>query len=124
MSRWVVSKLCLRNILFGCFLCSVLLVVVLFLNRPSSLNDDVSTVLAEPRRTELMAAEIHQLERQNLLLEKCRDILTTVTANNNQTERITPVRFRVEDRHRVLFCFVPKVKTIAAKCHQVTADII
>jgi hypothetical protein len=46
MSRWVVSKLCLRNILFSCFLFSVLL-VVLFLNRPSSLNDDVSTVLGE-----------------------------------------------------------------------------
>jgi hypothetical protein len=61
-----------------------------------------------------MAAEFQQLERQNLLLEKCRDILTTVAANNNQTKRITPVRFRVEDRHRVLFCFVPKVKTITA----------
>ncbi|EFX82280.1 hypothetical protein DAPPUDRAFT_49296 [Daphnia pulex] len=36
-------------------------------------------------------------------------MLTTVAANNNQTKRIAPVRFRVEDRHRVLFCFVPKV---------------
>jgi hypothetical protein len=105
MSRLVVSKICFRNILFCCFSCSVL--VVLFVNR-LSLNDYSPAVLANLLRTEL-SLEFQQLERQKLLLEKCRE---TIAAANNQPKRnvTTPVIFKVDDRHRVMYCDVPKVK--------------
>jgi hypothetical protein len=104
MSRLVVSKICFRNILFCCF---SFLALVLFVNR-LSLNDFSPTVLANLLQTEL-SLEIQQLERQNLLHEKCRE---TIAAANNQPKRsvTTPATFKADDRHRVMYCDVPKVK--------------
>lgn len=119
MSRCVVSRFCFRQIVFCCFLCVVSL--LLFLNQPGNLNVNyVSAVLADPLRTELMALEIQQLERLNLLQEKCRN--TTAATNHQPNKRkmaATPVRFKIEDRHRVMYCDVPKVKITISNFHQV-----
>jgi hypothetical protein len=61
-----------------------------------------------------MAAQVQQLERQKLLHEKCQD--TTAAKKKPKPKRvIVPVRFKIEERHRVMYCDVPKVKTIPIK---------
>lgn len=114
------SAFCFRQIVFCCFLCSVF--IVLLLNQPSSLNDDVSTDLPPSRTTTaLVDAKIQQLERQKLLHEKCRDLKKLAKANRQRRKvGATQVRLIIEDRHRVVYCDVPKVKipikTISSKC--------
>ena len=104
MSR-MVSRFCLRQITVCCLVCSVFLVLVL--KRPS-LNDYVLTVLKNVPQTEL-AAELRQLERKSLIQDKCRDTITNVQFKQSKQKVVTPVMFKIEERHRIMYCDVPKV---------------
>jgi hypothetical protein len=56
---------------------------------------------ALPRSIELIMEKI-QLERRNLIDESCRKI--------TWRRQSRPARFYVEDRHRLMYCYVPKVR--------------
>jgi hypothetical protein len=62
-------------------------------------------VLTKAPKSEL-ALEILQVERKNLIQEKCRDAI----AARAKPKMANPVRFKIEDRHRVMYCDVPKVR--------------
>lgn len=58
-------------------------------------------------RTEL-ASEIQQLARKNLILKQCRDTKTAIAANKLKRKSVAvPVRFKIEDRHRVICTAMP-----------------
>lgn len=61
-------------------------------------------ILALPKNLPTVAMmEKIQLERKNLLKQKCSELkLKSKTSPR-------PVRFKIEDRHRVMYCEVPKV---------------
>jgi hypothetical protein len=106
MSRFV-SRFCIRQIVICCFVCSVSL--VLFLNRPI-LNDYMLTVFSNLPQTELQDVQVHQqLERKNRLKEKCSTSMPAAEVDQSKQNTTTPVIFKVNDRHRVMYCGVPKV---------------
>ncbi len=83
-----------RKMFLFCFVCSVLL--VLFFNVPK-LPPPPSVALA------VMMAEKTQLERRILIQEKCQATEWKTRKNPG------PVHFKIEARHRAIFCDVPKV---------------
>ncbi|KAI9553080.1 hypothetical protein GHT06_020971 [Daphnia sinensis] len=50
-----------------------------------------------------------QLERKNLLKQKCRELKLQLNTNP------LPARFKIEDRHQVMYCDVPKAATTNLK---------
>jgi hypothetical protein len=80
----------------------------LFLNRPI-LNDYMLTVFRNLPQTELQDVQVHQqLERKNRLNEKC-STMPAAEVDQSKPNTTTPVIFKVDDRHRVMYCGVPKV---------------
>jgi hypothetical protein len=88
----------LHQIVICSFVCSLSL--ILFLNQLCSNDIDLSP------ETDFTAEEITQLERKNLIQERCGE---TTTEKQPRRTKVTPVRFKIEDRHRVMYCDVPKV---------------
>ncbi len=62
--------------------------------------EEHSIASALPRSIDLIMEKI-QLERRNLIEESCRKI--------TWRRQSRPARFYVEDRHRLMYCYVPKV---------------
>ncbi|KZS07661.1 putative Carbohydrate sulfotransferase 12 [Daphnia magna] len=91
---------CARQIFFSVVVCTVYLMV---LSNHLNLN-----ALPKNLPTVAMMEKI-QLERKNLLKQKCSELkLKSKTSPR-------PVRFKIEDRHRVMYCEVPKAATTNLK---------
>jgi hypothetical protein len=88
----------LHQIVICSFVCSLSL--ILFLNQLCSNDIDLSP------GTDFTAEEITQLERKNLIQERCGE---TTTEKQPRRTKVTSVRLKIEDRHRVMYCDVPKV---------------
>jgi hypothetical protein len=94
----------------------------MFLNWPSSLNGDaLSTNGPEWANQQQQQEEILiQLKRKNLLQEKCQMDKTTDTVGSAQSRKskksvIQPVRFKVDNKHQVMYCDIPKVSRLYYK---------
>lgn len=95
--------------LFCLFCCLLVFCSLSFLGLMFSLRPNLNDFFLLPSRLELTAmAEKIQTARRNSIEEKCQQ---QVKSADNATRRIHsgPVQFRIEERHRIMYCDVPKV---------------
>lgn len=131
------SYCCLRQIVVLCLVGVVLLPLLLqFINRPSNINyvsqpllsdsahqDDDESVQQQTTTVDEIEMETIQLERKNSLQENCNlspiDETATVPASTSDpllepeikaSRKIPAVIFIIDDKHRTMYCDVPKVK--------------